>query len=637
MHTVHLIDTPKRSALAVHSTSLRAKLKQWEKSFAGSHSGQKPGKEDIKACLKIAKTYKEYNRVRDVLDGKLDVESLDDAVKRSPTAGKGRRRKHDTLGQSSETEGRGDAVYAPTPRKANRPPHQGQIVPYPNLIDPYDPPSSASPRRYPVTAIGPTPQRDGKVLGLFDLLSNSGGSSQATPSTRKRKVDTIGDGANGGVSAADGTVIEQTPSRKRARGGDGGGDLLDHLDSSTPRGHQRHSRTPASEGKKFMLSQFFATPSTVRFAAIADGQNETLGDRAVDRVASTQQTPLRTHVLGNRVNGAADIDLPAFDATPAYLKRSCSFKDRLLSVSSSTTGTTEFQKMNLPSPSSIPTGPPTLRRYKSGPKPLSEIVRGLRQMEDEQHDDDLDALREMEGAQVNVLIGDSQAAETGAGIENGSMELGAEAGEENKVPTKIWRKKGQKRTTRRANMRPVKMKPKKENQWVAEDSGSENGVGSEVVEETQQVARDAQEALNDGEEQYLGEMLSSHAERARDGTRLVKDLNNDSASGSSSEFEDDSDRDELDDYEGRTESKARGKRICNNDSEAKTTKSGREKGKDKHKHKHKDTDTADKAKQKKRPTINPNAVSHQNFRSLKIRNKNSKAKGGRGRFGRKGR
>src|ERR1700748_3099055 len=71
MPTVHLIDTPKRSALAAHSANLRTKLKQWEKSFAASHSGQKPGKEDIKACLEIAKTYKEYNRVRDVLDGKL--------------------------------------------------------------------------------------------------------------------------------------------------------------------------------------------------------------------------------------------------------------------------------------------------------------------------------------------------------------------------------------------------------------------------------------------------------------------------------------------------------------------------------------------------------------------------------------
>ena len=39
-----------------------------------------------------------------------------------------------------------------------------------------------------------------------------------------------------------------------------------------------------------------------------------------------------------------------------------------------------------------------------------------------------------------------------------------------------------------------------------------------------------------------------------------------------------------------------------------------------------------KAKVKSGGTINPNAHSHMNFRSLKIRNKNSKAKGG-GRFG----
>src|SRR5256714_9778993 len=106
MLQIHLVEAPRQTTLAAYATTLRAKLKQWEKSFAASHSGQKPGKEDIKACFEIAKTYKEYNRVRDVLDGKLGVGSLDDAVKRSPTAGKSRRRKHDALGQSSETEAR---------------------------------------------------------------------------------------------------------------------------------------------------------------------------------------------------------------------------------------------------------------------------------------------------------------------------------------------------------------------------------------------------------------------------------------------------------------------------------------------------------------------------------------------------
>ena len=58
------------------------------------------------------------------------------------------------------------------------------------------------------------------------------------------------------------------------------------------------------------------------------------------------------------------------------------------------------------------------------------------------------------------------------------------------------------------------------------------------------------------------------------------------------------------------------------------------------------TEQKEKAKNKAKPAvsgakkpgmINPNAVSHQNFRSLKIKNKNSKAKAGgaRGKFGKK--
>lgn len=52
------------------------------------------------------------------------------------------------------------------------------------VLDEYDPPHSA--RKSPVlllrTSIGPTPQKDGKVLGLFDFLSpaSSGGSGSGS-------------------------------------------------------------------------------------------------------------------------------------------------------------------------------------------------------------------------------------------------------------------------------------------------------------------------------------------------------------------------------------------------------------------------------------------------------------------------
>ena len=608
MDAVHLIDRPRRMALAAHSITLRTKLKDWEKAFATSHFGQKPGKEDIKACLEIAKTYKEYNSVRDVLSAKSGTESVDDAARRSPTTRKPSKRKNYTGGQCNDKGARGEAVYIDTPFKVKASLHQRQGGPDLNLIDPHDPPTSVSPRPYVVTAIGPTPQRDGKVLGLFDLLSASGNSSQATPCSRKRKLDTLGEGAQDD-NLGNERVVAQTPSRPRIKSGTPGGDILDLLADRTPKGHQRHSRTPASEGKKFRLSQFFATPSNTRFATMAECLDDFHRGQTMDQATSAKQTPLRAHVLAGPKNATVESELSAVDATPAYLKRSYSFKDRLLSVSTLAIGPTDSRQMNYLSPSSIKAGPPTLRRYKSGPKPLSEIVRGLRQMDEERHHDDLDALREMEGGQINVLAGDTPVTDPGTGAGAAFMANEVEAEEENKAPIRVWKKKGQKRTTRRANMRPVKMKPKKENRWVAEDSASEDLDVPKAVQETQLATR--QIAVGNVESKALGPDPS---------------LPHGGECGSSAGSEYGSDDNQLNGYEEPIEVNGRGKRTPKDNFEA-TRKL----------QKITDTVPGNSSGQKKGPTINPNAVSHQNFRTLKIRNKNSRGKGGRTRFGRKGR
>ena len=78
-----LLDTPKRTALAAHSTSLRVALKEWEKDFADAHNGAKPGKDDIRSDRCISAKYKEYNRVRDVLAGKLEAPTLQLPKRRS--------------------------------------------------------------------------------------------------------------------------------------------------------------------------------------------------------------------------------------------------------------------------------------------------------------------------------------------------------------------------------------------------------------------------------------------------------------------------------------------------------------------------------------------------------------------------
>ncbi len=218
-------------------------------------------------------------------------------------------------------------------------------------------------------------------------------------------------------------------------------------------------------------------------------------------------------------------------------------------------------------------------------------------MEDERHDDDLDALREMECGQVNAnVLVDSQLIGPDSGAAESTV---ADNVDEKGVPRRAWKKRGQKRTTRTSKMRPVRMKPKDENKFVAQQSESESEDELAAVEETQLIARGIVEEAADEEEQQSQE----------DGDDGPND-------GSNDEFDDNDYNDEL--QEGK-------KREVADESRLETVKATKSKSKDK-----------DKQKQKKGPTINPNAVSHMNFRSLKIKNKNSKAKG-RGRFGRKGR
>lgn len=103
--------------------------------------------------------------------------------------------------------------------------------------------------------MGPTPQRDGKALGLFDLLSESGGST-ATPSTSR-------------IASVQQDAV-QTPSRRN------GMETIteekeeeEQEEEDTPRG----GRTPMS-GKRLYLENLFATPTTLKYAAMVEDEDE---------------------------------------------------------------------------------------------------------------------------------------------------------------------------------------------------------------------------------------------------------------------------------------------------------------------------------------------------------------------------
>ncbi|KAL6877474.1 DNA replication/checkpoint protein [Trichoderma longibrachiatum] len=381
---------------------VRTDLKQWEADWAKTHDGKKPGRDDIKNNPVIAQKYKEYNKLRDIIAGKLAPAPETSAPKQ-----KHEKRKSDAAPTGTPMK---RAKHAETPSKRMAPP--GGDAEYMN--------SPAVSRKLfsptPITSIGPTPQRDGKVLGLFDLLVE-----------REFKSPVKGAGRPaGGVHAA-------TPSKRRSE------DAAANL-----------ARTPGSASKR----KLFSTPMKKR-----DGQN----------MAGTPSSVSKLQ----------------FD-TPAFLKR-----HSLPTLDENTT----FD------------APPLRLPRKPLVRGLSEIVASLRKVEEEQLDDDLEALREVEAEaeaasggpppqlpaksqmpepKQDILEPDSQVKQLPLGgfDDEGMYDSPTEeAVDRDGRPMRIFKKKGQKRTTRRVNMRPVRTK--RPTNLAEENESGEDEDDQDTVPDTQ--------------------------------------------------------------------------------------------------------------------------------------------------------
>jgi len=289
--------------------------------------------------------------------------------------------------------------------------------------------------------VSPTPQKNGKYYGLFDKMSPDE-KVGATPSEK---------GKNGGLnvqatpSRKNGTSnIQATPSRKI------GNVNWDELPFAST---HKHSRTPTSSAKRHMLNKYISvtTPSKPR-----DGNGP-----------DAARTPS---------SSVSKIHFP----TPSYLKRD---GGRVIG------GGEEFLS------------PPTVR----GPrKPLgrglSSILADLRQMHDDAQDEELEDLREVENemeggtsttskpkpksnpkkiaptaskidpkpraeVEEEIQVEDSQTNHLLSGFDDeskfdsdpetlnrdGNEKLGRDG-----QPLRIYKKKGQKRTTRRTKIRPTR-------------------------------------------------------------------------------------------------------------------------------------------------------------------------------------
>ncbi|EFX00937.1 DNA replication regulator sld2 [Grosmannia clavigera kw1407] len=445
-----MLETEERAKYEAESQQLRLDLKTWETEWARDHDGAKPGRADIKQHSEIAQKYTAYNRVRSILSGKVPPS---EAAKREP--------KKDDSEARRKRKTEADAP-AETPTKRLRPVETPQKTSTAAVADAVTP--SISRRLFsPVvpTSIGPTPQRDGRVLGLFDFLAEEAGSAErrksmaGTPSKRKN--------APGKVAAATASTSAALPSqpplfaesvatpRKQtlARYGDEDEDAED--------GHRRLGRTPMSSAKRNLLDRFTAGTTSAGRTASAAADSFMIMSPLRARDANVQQ--------GGSGQPDQDQDkqqqqqqqqpqspLPPF-ATPTFLRRA--------PVQLSVDENGEFLS------------PPGRLRLPRKPlvRGLSSVLAGLRKLEDDRLDEELDVLRELEAEEAGgPPVRRTKTSEEAAPVQDGQRLLGGfddeglydSAPEEQTgrdgQPLRLFKKKGQKRTTRLVYMRPTRTK-----------------------------------------------------------------------------------------------------------------------------------------------------------------------------------
>lgn len=360
--------------------TLRVELKIWEKQFAAQNSGKRPSREDIKNNAEIgmyhktwtlfrvlivaAAKYREYDRLRRPSTKKSEVQDSS-LSKAHPTPKK--------------------AAPAATPQKAN--PHFLIPALAPLQDDEAEPePTPAAVRMH----LGPTPQKDGQILSLFDDLS----STASKPS--RAALSTIQPNAN------------FTPSKPSQ---------LLFTDNDSPPENLHLNRTPASSSKRFLLDSFVSTPPLKR--------------KREDDEPATHATPSSAKGL----------------STPAFLRRSSNMlimdtlveeaeNDDEMKMNIGRMRQPPFKKRGIVrSLSSIIQG---LRKQEDDK--LDEELEAMREMENADEEDSIEDTVQVIDSQVVMPLGPDR------GIESDESE---EEVQNNGVSRKPWKKKGLKRQTKR--------------------------------------------------------------------------------------------------------------------------------------------------------------------------------------------
>lgn len=405
----------------------------------------------------LAAKYKEYDNVRNILSGKIP-QPKPEIKGQTP-----KKRKHE--GRQLESSKR---------QQIDRTPARASLQPW--EVDPYESPSVirnlfASEKK---TALGPTPQKDGQVLGLFDLLQDSG--SEPTPSKKENLKPP-------------GTHITQaTPNKSR------------QIDT------MKHSRTPASASKRYLLDAF-ATPSKNKLLNTPGGKTPS----SVSKLHFSTPSFLRRDSQRVRQLPAVNENEDGLALSPEVIR--VPRKPLVRGLSSMLASLRKMEEEAADDDlealhemenemAGISNKPAAKTQTKANPKPKPKSIQEEAEDEDQ---DALNALHEMENEagnnttvtaksnpkpQPEILVEDSQ-----TGLLGGFDDIAAydSAPEDPKdrdgQPLKVYKKKGQKRTTRRVNMKPVRSKPAA-NPIPADEESDDELAGDKLVAETQLVEGD---------------------------------------------------------------------------------------------------------------------------------------------------
>ena len=260
------------------------------------------------------------------------------------------------------------------------------------------------------TSIGPTPQRDGRVLGLFDVLNEEEemrkkrSAVAATPSKRTSLEAETARGSSGRRTRASTAALGATPRKQTLNvaayksdddgdGDDNDDDDDDDDDDDSNANHiRRLGRTPMSSGRRNLLNHFAAggegagpfaidrnTSTTIRASSGALGTTP-LKPRTNDNQTAHQPHLLTTPSKGSSSSSSSDGLHQAF-ATPAFLRRQSS---TLAPVDENGDFMSPPGKLRLPRK-------PLMRG-------LSSVLASLRKAEDAALDEQLDVLRDLESS-----------------------------------------------------------------------------------------------------------------------------------------------------------------------------------------------------------------------------------------------